>query len=66
MKLKVLAGVFLVAAIAVGGAGALAAKPQATTEAKDTKPAVGGDEQAKDEPAKAVLERLTRRPTSTP
>jgi WD40 repeat protein len=57
MQLKVVAGVVLVAAVAVGGAGALAhqmlaAKPQAASGAKDSKPAVPGEKQAKDERAK--------------
>jgi WD40 repeat protein len=54
IKLKVLAGVFLVAAVAVGGAGALArqmlaAKPQAASEAKGPQSAVGGKVQVNHE-----------------
>jgi WD40 repeat protein len=59
VQLKVMAGVFLVAAAVAGGAGVLAqqmlaAKPQAASAAKDPKATVGSEGQAKNEPAKPV------------
>jgi WD40 repeat protein len=63
VQLKAMAGVFLVAAVVAGGAGALAhqmlaAKPQAARGVKGPKPAVHNEKQAKDDRAKPVRNDL--------